>query len=96
MDLGRVGMQCRYGRYLGGRCAKQLRPAGLEVRQLLLEPGGLQPVGNRLDEVCELALDHLQLTPARSCPGRGLGRETVPFLDEGCAEFGNQFRLHQA
>jgi len=79
----------------GGHGCLEFHSAGFEFLELLLDPGRLQPAGDGLDEVRELALDPLQLPLTRPSTGGRFRGETVPFLDKGRAELGHQRRLHQ-
>jgi hypothetical protein len=73
----------------------QLFATRFQIRQLLVNPGRLEAVGNRLDQVLDLAFDGLQFSPAHLGAGRGFGGQAVPFRDERLAERLGQIGPHE-
>lgn len=69
--------------------------ARLQLVEFLLQAGGLQPVGDGVHEVGELALDRLQVAGAGHGLRASLDRAAVPFPDKGGTERRHQVGLHQ-
>jgi hypothetical protein len=55
---------------------RQLFATRFQIRQLLVNPGRLETVGNRLDQVRDLAFDGLQFLPTHLGAGRGFGGQS--------------------
>jgi hypothetical protein len=61
-----------------------------------VNPGRLEAVGDRLNQVLDLPFDGLKFAPAHLGAGRRFCRQPVPFRDERLAEGLDQIGPHEA
>jgi hypothetical protein len=95
VDLGEAWMQRRQDGPRHGEGGTQRGSARLELVEPGLQAGRAQPVGDRLDEIGELALDCGEVALV-GLGGRGkLGSDAVPLGAERVGEGGEQVGAHQ-
>ncbi|MCA3160489.1 MAG: hypothetical protein ING31_13060 [Burkholderiales bacterium] len=97
IDLSEIAVQS--GKLRASLCRRNLRTQILLALLQFIEPAlkawSAEPIGDRIDQAIQLAVDGLKLTAPADQPRASLGAKAVPlggeFGDEGC----HQFRFHE-